>query len=190
MLYRVIRKFMNGVLRLCFRVKVEGKENMPMTGGGIVALNHRSNWDVPMAGLSSPRKLGFMAKAEMFKSKLGNWFFSSLGAFPVQRGKGDIGAIKAALSRLKAGELVAMFPEGRRVKPGKKVQPKPGVVMLAVRAEVPVIPVHIKGTYKPFSRVTITFGAPIYYEEFYGEKLPVEELQELSNGLMETINSL
>ncbi len=190
MFYKIICVILRGVLHLSFRVSVEGRENMPAEGGGIVAMNHRSNWDVPVAGLTSPRKLGFMAKAEMFKSKIGNWLFSSLGAFPVQRGKGDIGAVKAALSRLKEGQLVAMFPEGRRVKEGAVSEPKPGVVMLAIKAKVPVIPVHISGTYKWFGKIKVSFGKPIYYEEFYGEKLAVEDLQVLSNGLMATINAL
>lgn len=190
MFYKIIKVLCRGVFHLFFRIKVEGRENLPKDGGGIVAINHRSNWDVPVVGVVSTRKLGFMAKAEMFKSKAGNWLFSSLGAFPVQRGKGDIGAIKAALSRLKEGHIIAMFPEGRRVKPGVKAEPKPGVVMLAVKAKVPVIPVHITGTYRWLSKVTVTFGKPIYYEDFYGEKLAVEELQSLSNGLMEVINSL
>lgn len=190
MFYKVVRAILRGILYLSFRVTVEGRENMPSEGGGIVAMNHRSNWDVPVAGLTSPRKLGFMAKAEMFKTKIGNWLFSSLGAFPVQRGKGDISAIKAALSRLKDGQLVAMFPEGRRVKEGRKAEPKPGVVMLAVKAKVPVIPIHISGKYKWFGKIKVTFGKPIYYENFYGEKLAVEELQELSRGLMATIYSL
>lgn len=190
MFYKIIKTICNLAIFLIFRIKVYGRENIPKTGGAIVAMNHRSNWDVPIAGLSCKRKLRFMAKAEMFKSKFGNCFFKSLGAFPVQRGKGDIGAIKAALTKLKEEHIIAMFPEGRRVKEGVKSEPKPGVVMLAVKAEVPVIPVHITGKYKWFGKITVTFGEPIYYDDFYGKKLVVEELQDLSRELMNVINSL
>ncbi len=190
MFYTVINKIIRFLFFFIFRIKVEGRENIPKEGGAIVAINHRSNWDVPVAGTVCPRKLSFMAKAEMFKSKIGNWLFSNLGAFPVQRGKGDIGAIKAALGRLKAGEIIAMFPEGRRVKEGTTVEPKPGVVMLATRANVPVIPTRIVGKYKWFGKITVKYGKPITYEDFQGEKLAVEDLNDLSKGLMSVIYSL
>lgn len=190
MFYKIIKAICNLAILLIFKIKVLGRENMPECGGAIVAMNHRSNWDVPVAGLCAKRKLRFMAKAEMFKTKFGNWFFKNLGAFPVQRGKGDIGAIKAALTKLKEEHIIAMFPEGRRVKDGVKQEPKPGVVMLAIKAQVPVIPVHISGKYKWFGKITVTFGEPIYYDDFYGEKVAVEELQSLSRELMNVINSL
>lgn len=190
MFYKIAKVVCRFIFLFIFRLKVEGKENIPAEGGAIVAMNHRSNWDVPVAALGIKRKLRFMAKAEMFKNKAGNWLFSSLGAFPVQRGKGDIGAIKAALGRLKENHIIAMFPEGRRNKNGEKTDPKPGVVMLAIKAKVPVIPVHIAGKYRWFSKITVTFGEPIYYDDFYDKKVVVEELQNLSNELMNVINSL
>jgi len=188
--YRIAKNICRFIFLFIFRIKVEGKENVPAEGGAIVAMNHRSNWDVPIAALGIKRKLRFMAKVEMFKSKPGNWLFSSLGAFPVQRGKGDIGAIKAALGRLKDNHIIAMFPEGRRSKNGEHVDPKPGVVMIAIKANVPVIPVHITGEYKWMGKITVKFGEPVSYDDFYDKKLVVEELQGLSNELMNVINSL
>ena len=190
MFYKIAKALCRFIFLFIFRLNVEGAENIPAEGGAIVAMNHRSNWDVPVAALGIKRKLRFMAKAEMFKSKIGNWLFTSLGAFPVQRGKGDIGAIKAALGRLKDNHMIAMFPEGRRSKHGEHIDPKPGVVMIAVKANVPVIPVHITGEYKWMRKITVKFGEPIYYDDFYDKKLVVEELQGLSNELMGIINSL
>lgn len=190
MFYKVINALCKFVFLFVFRIKAVGIENVPAEGGVIIAMNHRSNWDVPVAAIVSKRKLRFMAKAEMFKTKIGNWLFTALGAFPVQRGKGDISAIKAALGRLKEGEPIAMFPEGRRNKKGGYIPPKPGVVMLAVKARVPVVPVHITGKYRWLGKITVTFGEPIYYDDFYEQKLVMEELQDLSNVLMDTINSL
>lgn len=190
MFYKVLKAICNVLFLLIFRRRVTGRENIPPEGGAIVAMNHRSNWDVPIAALATKRKLRFMAKAEMFKSKPGAWFFSALGAFPVHRGKGDIGAIKAALVRLKEGHIIAMFPEGRRVRKGMHEDPKPGVVMLAMKAKVPVVPVHITGEYRWFGKINVTFGKPIYYDDFYDKKVVMEQLQDLSNELMNTINSL
>ncbi len=190
MFYTILKAICRVLFLAIFRIKVEGKDNIPQTGGAIMAMNHRSNWDVPVASVSCRRKLWFMAKAEMFKTKIGNALFKGLGAFPVQRGKGDIGAIKAALGKLKDGHMIAMFPQGRRVKKGEVVEAKPGVCMLAMRARVPVVPTKISGDYRWFSKITVSFGKPIYYDDFYDKKLVVEELQGLSNQLMDTINSL
>lgn len=190
MFYKIIKALCRFVFLFVFRIKVVGTENIPEKGGAIVAMNHRSNWDVPIVSVGIKRKLRFMAKAEMFKSKIGNWLFTSLGAFPVQRGKGDIGAIKAALGRLKDEHIIAMFPEGTRSKKGERITPKPGVVMIAMKAKVPVIPVHITGKYKWMGKITITFGKPVYYDDFYEQKVVIEELQGLSNELMNVIYSL
>lgn len=190
MFYKILRVIGNAVFCLVFRRKVVGRENIPKDGGAIAAINHRSNWDVPIAAMASNRKLSYMAKAEMFETKIGAWLFGTLGAFPVHRGKGDIGAIKAALMRLKENSIVAMFPEGHRVKKGEHEEAKPGVVMLAIKAKVPIVPVHITGNYRFMGKITVTFGKPIYYDDFYDKKLAVEELQALSNELMRTIKSL
>ena len=188
--YKIVQVLVKTFFFFVFRIKVHGKENMPSSGGAVVAVNHKSNWDVPIAGIYSPRQLGFMAKAELFKNKILSWLFTSLGAFPVQRGKGDIGAIKSALLRLRNGDIVAMFPEGKRVKQNEKVKAKPGAVMLATKANVPIVPIKLTGEYKWFSKIDMYIGKPIDYSELYKEKLTAEDLQKLADELMNTINNL
>ncbi len=190
MFYRIACAVLKVFLHLVFRIRIVGKENVPLTGGGILAVNHRSNWDVVVAGIAVPRKLRFMAKSELFDNKLLGKLISSLGAFPVHRGKGDIGAIKAALGKLKANHIVAMFPEGKRVKEGELESAKPGVVMLAIRGKVPVIPAYISGKYKWFGKITVYFGPPIYYDTYYDEKVVIEQLQQLSDEMLRTMRSL
>jgi len=153
-------------------------------------VNHRSNWDPPIAAITSPRKLRFMAKSELFKNKLFAKIITALGAFPIQRGKGDVGAIKGSLTILKNEEVMLIFPEGGRVKDEKTTDAKPGVVMLAIRAKVPVIPTYISGKYRWFGKITVRFGEPVYYEKYYEEKPVVEELQSLSNELLATMRSM
>lgn len=187
--YKIVRVLVKIFFFFVFRIKVHGKENMPSSGGAVVAINHKSNWDVPIAGIYAPRQLGFMAKAELFKNKILSWLFTSLGAFPVQRGKGDIGAIKSALLRLRNGDIVAMFPEGKRVKNGETAKAKPGAVMLATRANVPVVPIKLTGNYKWFSKIDMYIGKPIDYSE-HTEKLTADDLQKLADELMNTINNL
>ena len=188
--FKIIRAVMRFFLFFVFRIEVKGRENMPKDTGVIAAINHRSNWDAVVLGATTIRPLGFMAKAELFKNKLFAWFFTALGSFPVQRGKGDIGAIKAALSRLRNDEVVAMFPEGTRVREGQNVEPKQGAVVLATRAKVPIVPINISGKYKWMSKITVTYGEPIYYTQFESEKPTVEQLHTMSVDLMDRIKSL
>lgn len=188
--FRIMQAVMRIFLFFVFRIEVKGRENMPKDTGAIAAINHRSNWDVVVLGATSPRQLGFMAKAELFKTKISSAFFTALGAFPVHRGKGDLGAIKAALKRLRNNEIVAMFPEGTRVKEGEYAEPKQGAVVLASRADVPIVPINISGKYRWMSKITITYGEPIYYNQFQDEKPTVEELHSQSIALMKKIREL
>ena len=188
--FKIIQAVIRVFLFFVFRVKVIGKDNVPMDSGAIFACNHRSNWDAVILGATSPRKPGFMAKAELFKNKVFAALFNALGAFPVQRGKGDIGAIKAALTRLRNCEIVAMFPEGTRVKEGEEVEPKQGAVVLATRAQVPIVPINISGKYRWMSKITITYGEPICYKQFADGKPTVEQLHSLSVDLMKKIRNM
>ncbi|MDY3928169.1 MAG: lysophospholipid acyltransferase family protein [Clostridia bacterium] len=188
--YRIIQAIVRFFLFFVFRIKVYGRENIPKEGGVMVASNHRSNWDPVILGAYSLRKLNFMAKSELFKNKVLGKLITALGAFPIHRGRGDLGAVKAALTMLRAGNAVAIFPEGRRVKDNEKIVPKPGAVMLAVKAQVPVLPVRIVGKYRWFSKINVYFGKPVEYTEYYDEKLMVDTLQGLSDGLMSKIRSM
>lgn len=188
--FKIVRAIMRVFSFFVFRLEVNGRENLPKDKGAIVAINHRSNWDAVVLGATAPRPLGFMAKAELFKNKISASFFKALGSFPVQRGKGDISAIKAALSRLRNDEIVAMFPEGTRVREGQKVEPKQGAVVLATRAQVPIVPINISGKYKWMSKITITYGEPIHYTQFADEKPTVEQLHNMSIDLMNTIMNM
>ena len=188
--FKIVRAILRFFLFFVFRIEVTGRENLPKDKGAIAAINHRSNWDAVVLGATTPRSLGFMAKAELFKNKIFGALLTALGAFPVQRGKGDLSAIKAALSRLRNNEIVAMFPEGTRVKEGENVEPKQGAVVLATRAQVPIVPINISGKYRWMSKITITYGEPIYYSQFAGEKPTVEDLHKLSVDLMGIIRSM
>ncbi len=176
-----------------YRFKCIGKENIPRDGGCILALNHRSYLDVVLAGMTCARKINYMAKSELFKNKLFGAFITAFGAFPVHRGTGDVGAIKSALAKLNAGHMVLIFPEGRCVRnpaEEKTTRAKPGAVMLAQTAGVPIVPAYISGKIGLWRKITLKYGEPIYYDEYKGEKLSVAQLQELSDELIKNIRSL
>lgn len=189
MIYSVIKYLFRIFFLFTFRIKTVGKENVIQNKGAIFACNHKSNWDALVVLATCPRRLAFMGKAELFKYKPFAYVLKKLGAFPVNRGKGDISAIKTSLRILNDENAFIMFPEGKRVKKYERDQVKPGIAMISTRAKVPVIPVTISGKYKWMSKIVITYGEPIYFDEYYDEKLSVEQLQELSASIMDNIYS-
>ena len=186
MLLEFVKFLIRCFLRLCFRIKVNNKENLPKEGGVIVCFNHRSNWDVPVTSSFLKRKLHFMAKKELFDIFLLGRIIAWSGAFPVSRGKGDIGAIKSAVTNLKEGKAVAMFPEGTRVKKEAEHKAKAGIALIANMADCLVLPVGISGEYRLFSKIDINIGKP-YKINPEREKLDADHLQKISDEILHKI---
>jgi len=184
MLVRFVSFLVKCVTHLLFRIKVHGKENFPAEGAVIVAINHKSFWDAPLVAAELPRELAFMAKKELFKVPVVGAIIKWAGAFPVSRGTGDLGAIKAALSALKAGKAMAIFPEGTRVKGDQAHSAKAGVALIAEKTGAPIVPVAIRGGYRLFSKIDIFIEEPIFVKSKDGKKLTSEELQAISDDLM------
>lgn len=138
-------------VRLLYRLRARGRENVPRRGGAVLASNHVSNFDPWPLGLPLfPRRyLRFMAKSELYWWPL-TWVLKGGGAFPVRRGERDLEAIETAVRLCREGELVVMFPEGTRRRKGlrKKWEARPhtGAARIAIEAGVPLIPAAVKGT--------------------------------------------
>ena len=189
MVYKIARGAIKLYLLLRFKIKIHGLENLPKDGA-VLAANHYSNWDPLVLAVSCPAPISFMAKAELFSSKIGNWFFSSAGMIPVKRGQADINAIKESIKVLKDKKLLGIFIEGTRVKDGEDSSAKSGVAMLATKAKKPVVPVYIEGSFKNFSTINVTYGKPIDLLEYKQGKLNSDDYKELSNMVLDTIRGL
>ena len=129
-------------------LKISGREKIPPGGGFIVASNHISNLDPFLIGLCFHRRIAYMAKDSLFRTKIGGFFFRQVEAFPVRRGEQDVWAVREAMKRLKRGLPVLMFPEGTRQGKGPRQKVHSGIGFLAVKAGVPILPVHIRGADK------------------------------------------
>lgn len=143
-----------------FRIQVVGSGNVPKTGAVIICSNHFSNWDPVFIGCFLPRAVSFMAKDELFRFPPLGALMRSLHAFPVRRGAGDRGAIRAALEVLSAGNVLVMFPEGHRRQSGRVESLERGAGLLATRSNALVVPVGVCGSYRAFGLVRLTFGQP------------------------------
>ncbi|GIQ71045.1 1-acyl-sn-glycerol-3-phosphate acyltransferase [Xylanibacillus composti] len=142
-----------------FRLSVHGRDHIPEQGPIILCSNHISNLDPPLVGLPLTRRVHFMAKEELFKVPVLGYLIRAVGAFPVKRGGVSKESIKTALTLLKQGKVLGIFPEGtRRSQDGAA---KRGAAVLALRAHAQVVPVAIVGRYKVFSKLAIYYGEPL-----------------------------
>jgi len=149
MLYSIARFFFTIIFKVLFRFQVFGRSNFPRKGAFIVAANHLSYLDPILLGISSPRKLNFIAKDDLFKIKVFGFLISNVGAIPVKMdAKQNIGVFRSALSLLSKGNGFVIFPEGARSLNGKMQNMRAGVGFLAIKSQCPVIPVLIIGTEK------------------------------------------
>jgi 1-acyl-sn-glycerol-3-phosphate acyltransferase len=144
--YAATRGILAGLLRGVFRLEITGRELIPARGPLILAPNHRSLIDIPVAAAVTKRKVWFMAKEELFASKLSAALLGRLGAFPVRRGRPDRAPLQRALQLLSQGEVVGIFPEGTRRPLARFEELEEGFAYVAIRSGAPVVPVAISGT--------------------------------------------
>lgn len=145
-IYWAARAVLQPFFLVYFRMKRIGMEHVPKDGALIIASNHRSFMDPWVIGMMLRRPIYYVAKTELFHHRAVAWLLSSLGAFPVDRGAGDRDAMDAARRILERGDVVVIFPEGTRTRPGALGTPKRGVGRLALETGAPVVPVALIGT--------------------------------------------
>jgi 1-acyl-sn-glycerol-3-phosphate acyltransferase len=154
--------------KLAARLKVYGKERVPMTGGLVIACNHFSWLDPPALGWACPRTISFMAKVEAHRVPGLGAFIRAFGTFPVRRGESDREAVRTMRAIVRDGGALGLFAEGTRQRGGIPGELQPGAAMVALQEDVPVIPVAIHGsqTWKPgnFHPVSLAWGEPIHFQ--------------------------
>lgn len=189
MFYAFVKAILRPVFFLFYNYRISGRENIPEDGAYIVCANHVSAIDPILVALSLPRKMHFMAKAELFKNKLLAKLLEVLGAFPIKRGEADLKSIKTSLKLLGSGRIISLFPEGTRNKTSELFA-EPGIAMLSIKAKVPVLPIAIMSNYKFFNKTFIKIGKPVVLSEYYGRKLSIEDYTGISLDIMSRINEL
>lgn len=159
-----------------YRIQVIGKENFPKQGGVLLCTNHIDNLDPPVVGITCPRPVHFMAKEELFEAPILKTVLPKVNAFPVKRGMSDRQALRKALSILKSGKVVGLFPEGTRSKDGVLQKGLAGAGFFALRGDGVVMPCAIIAPYKPFKRLKVVYGKPIDMTRYREERVSVEEV--------------
>ncbi|MER7731275.1 lysophospholipid acyltransferase family protein [Streptomyces erythrochromogenes] len=207
MFYHLLKHvFLGPLLRLLFRPRIEGLENIPAEGAAIVAGNHLSFSDHFLMPAILARRITFLAKAEYFtgpglKGRLTAAFFRSAGQIPVDRSGKDAGqaALREGLGVLAKGELLGIYPEGTRSHDGRLYKGKVGVAAMALGAGVPVIPCAMVGTFEiqppgqkipNIRRVTIRFGEPLDFSRYAGMERERAVLRAVTDEIMYAILGL
>lgn len=197
-LYGFVKTVFTPIVKLVYRLESKGIENIPQKGTKyIVAINHTCALDPIFA--AAPKQvptLHFMGKAELFKNPLSAWFLTHMYSFPVRRGKGDKAAIEYGEKIINEGHVMAICPEGKRIKDkdGKPQKAKAGVALIAKATDAAVLPVAIccKGKIKPFKKVIVSYGKPLTPEEmgFYNEDFGRKEISNAAGMVMDRITEL
>ena len=182
--FAFVWKFLRPLLLWLFPVEIQGRENLP-DEPVVLCANHSSAWDpvLIVCALVDDVPLRIMAKQQLFRIPVVGGFIRYMGAFPVDRGNSDIGAIKTAIKSLKDGFSLLIFPEGTRV------QPKGGATMIAIRSGVKMLPVFISSTRRLFRKLSLIIGkpyAPVYTER----KGTAEEYQQNVDEVMRQVYEL
>ena len=178
-------KSLQGVARLLttllFDLKVYGLRHVPAHGGVLIASNHQGNLDPVVLGVRMLRPLSYFAKSELFEvNALCDWLLRSVGGIPVRLGSGDVRAVKETIRRLKAGHVLNIYPEGARSEDGEIGPLEKGVALVVRRANVPVVPAVIVGSFEAWPKhrrfprcwpIHVRYGPPMHLEEFESDQI-------------------
>ena len=200
LVYRVLRSAVLALVKLLFRLRVEGRENLP-PGPFILSPVHRSFIDTPIAGMVTGRRMRFMGKESLWENRPLGAFLSLLGGFPVERGTADRTALRAATDVLALGEPLVMFPEGTR-RTGDRVRRDDmmdGPAFVAARAGVPIVPVGLGGTVRALPvgsfvprlrKVVAVVGDPIPPPPKVDGRVPRRAVREVTDRLFVELSDL
>jgi 1-acyl-sn-glycerol-3-phosphate acyltransferase len=187
----------NFVFRLFGKLESYGYENIPRQGGALLMCNHVSYLDPFIIGAATTRELHFMARHNVFGIPLLGRLIVAHNAYPVRRGAADRAALRHTISLLKSGKVVLLFPEGTRSADGTLGKAHDGVSFIAHNANVPTIPVFLKGAILPRNakwihptQLSATFGPPIDFTEVQKIADKRELYRRMSAQIMQEIANL
>src|SRR6059036_991993 len=158
--------------RLCFHLRVIHRERMIQSGPVILAMNHQSYLDPPLAGITCDRAIYFLARRTLMDLPLFRWLFPKLNVIPVNQEGIDRSALKALIRVLKAGNAALVFPEGSRTLDGHLQPAEPGLGLVIAKTLAPVVPMRIFGAHESLPRgggglhfvpIIIVVGEPIFF---------------------------
>jgi 1-acyl-sn-glycerol-3-phosphate acyltransferase len=200
-IYGIILFCVKNVLRLKFRIHVNGTENIPKNGPAVFICNHTTIVDSFFIGCFLPRKIYFMAKSTEFESRARRLFFYLSRTFPVRRYDIDPISLRNAMRVLSFGGMVGIYPEGERTWDGELLPFRTGTIRFLLAAGKPIIPAGITGAFQhqprwggkvgnPDPDISLSFGKPIYCPRIKGKDQTPEDIQSLAHTIESAVSEL
>lgn len=200
LVYSGARFLLDGLVRVVSSWEVRGRENIPRTGGLIVASNHVSFFDPPLIGIATVRELHYLAKEELFRQPVLGPLIRTFNSIPIRRGVADMSGLSKAMEVLRGGKALIMFPEGSRMRDGQLHPARPGVGMLAVGTDALIVPCYISGSDRPGrwitrrSKLRVWFGPARSWKDLAGPEADLTPgralYQGVGDGVMREIAAL
>lgn len=179
------------LVKILYRIRIEGKENIPKDRNVILMGNHQFIFDpVTLAICDMTRQYHFMGKKELWNNKIIGWLWTQVHGFPVDRGNYDMGAIRTAMNILKQGECLGIFPEGTRHKGPGMLPLLSGAAMIALRSKCDVVPIYIDGDYKPFKKMVVRVGKPVEMSDLLAGRINRDSFDTLMGRVEESFAQL
>lgn len=184
--------------RCFFRFRVIHRERMLQSGPVILAMNHQSYLDPPLAGTTCDRAIYFLARRTLLNVPLLGWLLPKLNVIPVNQEGIDRSALKTLIRVIKAGNAALVFPEGSRTLDGNLQPAEPGLGLVIAKTLAPVVPMRIFGAHEALPRdgglqfvpITIVVGEPIFFTSTDLDLLGQDLYERLSQRVMDAIAAL
>lgn len=196
--YKVCYNFSKLLARTFFSFRVVNPENIIEEGGAILAMNHQSYLDPPLAGIACKREISYLARKTLLQWPILGPLFPKLNVIPVDQERADMSALKAVIRLVKAGDCTVIFPEGARTLDGKLQPAQPGLGLVIAKTLAPVVPMRIFGAYEAFPRggkpkphpITLVVGEPMRFTQADLQGEGRDLYQNLSNRVMDRIAAI
>ena len=193
--FHLVRLFSLTFFKFFHSFRTSGTDNLP-PGPLILAPNHASYLDPPATGCGLFRVTYYLARHTLFKPPIASWLLPSIGSIPVNQSSPGPSSLKNIFEVFKNKGTLVLFPEGQRTFDGNLRKAEPGIGMIAARANVPVVPVHIigsreamprNGRWHPFRPIRVVYGKPM---RFTGDPKNREDFQKFADEIMSAISKL
>lgn len=197
--YKMFQLIFKVLLVLLFRWEVFGIKNIPDSKGGLIACNHNSFLDPPLAGTAIKRPVYYLAKDSLYKNAFAKWFIDTCHGIPIKRNTIDRNNINRVVDLIRKKHFIVMFPEGTRSKDGKISKGKPGIGLIAWQTKCTVIPCYIDGSAKALgkgsgllkpTKIKVYYGEQLDLLKLYEQQPSKEVFQEIANSIIEAIKKL
>ncbi len=189
--YSFARVIIGFIYTVIFHAKARGTENFPTDTHCIIISNHISAWDpLTIAKFYKVSEVHFIAKDSLFKIPVLRLILRGLHAFPVSRGETDMSAMRTSMQVLRDGHVLGIFPEGHRQPSGQVGKIETGVAVMALKSNVPMVPVMISGKYRPFGKLRMAVGKPIPLDDLRARRADTETLEEVKARVRASLEAL